>query len=351
MRPSDAVAKLRSLMMTIPEKNRVTTISFVGVGNWKSNNVWTSLPLRDRQLMLAFDADIDSNWNVWLQASNLWNFAAGKNAQLRLVDLSVDADGEFLEMTASNSAKPDKVGIDDFLARHGNWTDILTRLRDELPLAPDKARDGVEVGMCAVSEDETTVQEFVAGPPNAAGQPGPAYWKVQYNIGGRVAAVETHRAPTDMEMETAKFGEGTDDSEAARSTCRIELKWVQSDDTPGSAVVTGSATLLMYPPAEWDKRKAVIRNNLLLHDEWPPRKGHEWLAQSRATTGFRRRSGCRGRRWDGCRWRTPASARSSLAAPSSQPPRRTNCRPSLVSPKRSSRARRSSASPRPSLSR
>ncbi len=282
MTPSVAVAKLRDLMMTIPEKNRVTIISFVGVGNWKGNDVWTSLALRDRQLLLAFDGDIDSNWNVWSQAFNLWHFAAGKNAQLRLVDLSVDTDGEYIEMAATNSAKPDKVGIDDFLARHGDWNDILTRLRDELPIAPDKARNDVEVGTWGVSEDGTTVQEFLAGPPNAAGQPGPAYWKVQYNIGGRVASVDTHRAPTDVEVETGVFGEGIDHTEATRDTCRIELKWIQSDGTPANAVVTGPATLLMYPPSEWDKRKAVLPKNLLLHDEWPPRKGYEWLAAIKA---------------------------------------------------------------------
>lgn len=278
MSRTDAVTRLRELMMKVPAHNRVTILSFVGVGNWKNNDVWVSLRLADRELLLAFDGDIDSNWNVWSQANNLWGFARGRKANVKLVDLSVDLDGELLELT-SGSAKTDKVGIDDFLARHGDWNDILDRLRLELPDAPARSRDDVPTGTWKVSEDGTSVQEFTAGAVGFDGKPGPGQWELRYNIGGRVVTVETHRAPTDLEIETARFGEGVDEAEAsAMTTCRIELKWINDDDTPAQAVVTGPSTILMYPPSEWDKKKAVIPQNLLLHSEWPPRKGLEWLS-------------------------------------------------------------------------
>lgn len=277
---TDAIARLHGLMLSVPESKRVTILSFVGVGNWKGNDVWVSLNLSGRQLLLAFDGDIDSNWNVWSQANNLWGFAAGRNAHVKLVDLSVDTDGELVELLANNSsAKPEKVGIDDFLTRHRCWDDILTRIKDELPDAPSRSRYDAPVGTFAVSEDGTSVQEYIAGPPDAAGRPGPAYWKVQVNIGGRVVAVETHRAPTDQEVETAHFDDNINPADIATAdTCRIELKWIQDDGTPGIAEVTGPATLLMYPPSEWDKKHAMLPKNLLLHSEWPPRKGHEWLS-------------------------------------------------------------------------
>ena len=279
MSRTEAITKLHDLMMTIPQAKRVTILSFVGVGNWKGNDVWVSLNLKSRDLLLAFDGDIDSNWNVWSQANSLWGFAAGKKANVKLVDLSVDTDGEMVELLAGNPEKPEKVGIDDFLVRHGDWTDILGRLVDELPDAPNRDRDDAEVGTWKVSEDGTSVQEFVAGPPGIDGRPGRAFWKVQVNIGGRIVAVETHRGPTDTEIETATFGDGVSEEDVpTRNTCRIELRWIKDDGTPDVAIVTGPTTMLMYPPADWDKKKAEIPENLLLHSEWPPRKGQEWLS-------------------------------------------------------------------------
>ncbi|MET4705856.1 hypothetical protein [Frigoribacterium sp. UYMn621] len=280
----EAINRLHSIMLGIPQSKQVTILSFVGVGNWKGNDVWVSLKLSGRQLLLAFDGDIDSNWNVWSQANNLWGFAAGRKAHVKLVDLSVDADGEMVELLAdTGSAKPEKVGIDDFLVRHGSWDDLLTRIKDELPDAPARSRYDVPVGTWQVSEDGTSVQEYVAGPPDASGHPGPAHWKVQVNIGGRVVAVETHRAPTEEEVETAHFDENINPADfATADTCRIELKWIQDDGTVASGEVTGPATLLMYPPSEWDKRHASIPKSLLLHPEWPPRRGSDWLSAIKA---------------------------------------------------------------------
>jgi hypothetical protein len=281
MARTEAISRLHALMLSIPQSKRVTILSFVGVGNWKGNDVWVSLKLAGRKLLLAFDGDIDSNWNVWSQANNLWAFAAGRNALVKLVDLSVepDLDAELANIAGGGVGSKDKVGIDDFLVRHGSWEDILERVTDELPEAPARARDDAEVGTWKVSEDGTSVQEYIAGPASASGAPGPSYWKVQVNIGGRVAAVEEHRAPTDIEVETAVFGAGVEDEDVkSLDTTRIELKWINDDSTPGKATITGPATLLMYPPSDWDKRGADIPNNLLLHSEWPPRKGVEWLA-------------------------------------------------------------------------
>jgi hypothetical protein len=280
----EAINRLHAIMMGIPQSKQVTILSFVGVGNWKGNDVWVSLKLSGRQLLLAFDGDIDSNWNVWSQANNLWGFAAGRKAHLKLVDLSVDADGEMVELLAdTGAAKPEKVGIDDFLVRHGSWDDLLTRIKDELPDAPARSRYDVPVGTWQVSEDGASVQEYLAGPPDASGHPGPARWKVQVNIGGRVVAVETHRAPTEEEVETAHFDENINPADIATAdTCRIELKWIQDDGTLASGEVTGPATLLMYPPSEWDKRHATIPKSLLLHPEWPPRRGSDWLSAIKA---------------------------------------------------------------------
>ncbi|WP_159600703.1 hypothetical protein [Agromyces humi] len=280
-----AIHRLSELMERVPQKDRVLIVSFVGVANWKANEVWISLSLRDRQMLLAFDGDISTNWNVWSQANNLWEFAKGRGAVVKLVDLHIepDWDAEAAELIAANrsGAKPklgEKVGLDDFLTKHGDWKDILRRLQDRLPEIPDRARDDVPVGTWKVSEDGTSVQEYT-GQKDDMGNALPAKWEVRCHIGGRIVAVETHRAPTQREIETAIFGEGVADEDVPmRSTCRIELKWLKEDGAEDTAVVTGPSTLLMYPPSEWDKKKAEIPNNLLLHPEWPPEKGQKWLS-------------------------------------------------------------------------
>lgn len=288
-----AISKLHDIMLRVPQVNRVTILSLIGVGNWKGNDVWVGLSLADRELLLAFDGDVATNWHVWHQANNLWDFAAGRKAVVKLVDLSLSMDDELRDLlgdsgrTVPMSALPDgppalaaKVGLDDFLAAHGTWEDVLTRLRPELPESPPRQRNAADAGTWRVAVDNNSVQAFLPGPSGVDGKPGPLEWKVQVYIGGRVIAVETHRAPSSLEVKTGRFGAGLDEEDIpARSTCRIELQWLKEDLTVERAVVTGPATLLMYPPADWDKMKADIPNNLLLHPEWPPRRaGSQWLA-------------------------------------------------------------------------
>jgi hypothetical protein len=280
MTRTQACEKLHKLMMRVTPKNRVTILSLIGVGNWKGNDIWVSLKLAKRELLLAFDGDVATNWNVWNQANNLWGFATGRGAVVKLVDLSlpaVDGDG---------NPAAEKVGLDDFFVEHGTWADILGRCNRELPESPQRQRNGADAGTWRVAEDSNSVQAFLAGPAGMDGKPGPLEWKVQVNIGGRVVAVETHRAPTSLEVKTGRFGAGLEEDDIPpRSTCRLELQWLQEDGNVERAVVTGPATLLMYPPDQWDKMKAVMPNNLLLHPEWPPgRGGDKWLSAIKDNT-------------------------------------------------------------------
>lgn len=284
---TQALTRVTELMGRIPERERVTIISFVGVGNWKNNEVWVSMPLSGRTLYLAFDGDIASNWNVWSQANNLWGYAKGKGSIVKLLDLHIesDLDSEAAELIRSEKAgtkfeSGEKVGLDDYLAKHGDWNSLVKhRILDDLPDTPARSRDDAPIGTWKVSEDGTSVQEYAAQKDPITGQETRPQWEVRYNIGGRIDAVETHRAPTQREVETANFGEGVAEEDVPmRSTVRIELSWMNDAGIKETAVITGPNTILMYPPSEWDKKRAEIPNNLLLHSEWPPRKGLEWLS-------------------------------------------------------------------------
>ncbi|MEB0001653.1 hypothetical protein QN355_08990 [Cryobacterium sp. 10S3] len=288
-----ACQRLNELMLRVPVENRVTILSLIGVGNWKGNDLWVSLSLANRELLLAFDGDVATNWNVWNQANNLWRFAFGRGARVKLVDLSLSVDEELVQLMADGPrtgsfiasvddipAAGDKVGLDDFLAKHGTWNNILERLQAALPDSPRRQRGHADTGTWRVAEDNNSVQALLPGPPDMDGKPGPLEWKVQMNIGGHVASVETHRAPSSLEVKTGRFGAGLEEEDIpTTSTCRFDLQWLKEDGITEHAIVTGPATLLMYPPEQWDKMKANLPNNLLLHPEWPPgRDGMKWLS-------------------------------------------------------------------------
>ncbi|KQO98867.1 hypothetical protein [Leifsonia sp. Leaf264] len=289
----EAIDKLGKLMMSIPEEKRVTILSFVGVANWKNNEVWISMPLRGRQLLLAFDGDIATNYNVWKQANDLWGYTQGKGAIVNLVDLDIVdfddkvanlIDEENAKSTGANTpVKAEKVGIDDFLVRHGDWDDILARLTMQLPPQPAIKRDDEPVGTWRVAEDGNSVAAYVEKEDPFGNKI--AQWVTQGNIGGYIAALETHRAPTEREVETAVFGEGVQEQDVPSSSIvRIHLQWLNEDGDEMTADVTGPSTILADPPSEWHKRKADIPNSLLIHPEWPytGQTGSSWLKAIKA---------------------------------------------------------------------
>lgn len=272
-----AIQSLHALMLRVPPMHRVTILSFVGVGNWKGNDVWVSLKLRSRELLLAFDGDIATNYNVWMQANSLWAFAKTRDAVIKLVDLNV-ADTNFAE-PGDETDTATKIGLDDYLTLHGDWPALLTRLGSFLPEMPEPTEVNLPLGTWKVADDGNSVSEYTTGPAGIDGRPGRPSWQVRTKIGGRVAYVDTHRGPTEQESRTAVFGAGLEFGDVpAYSSCSIELQWINEWGAQEKATVTGPAAILGYPPAEWHRRNAELPNNLLLNPEWPPAKGASWLS-------------------------------------------------------------------------
>lgn len=277
----DARLKLHELMQRVPKTDRVLILSFAGVANWHGHTDWYAIKLAGRTVMVAFDGDMATNWNVWRQASKLVEFAESKNGHVQFLNLgSIDAESAKL---AVGLAPETKLGLDDYLAKVGTWSDALLLVEKNLPPEPERAdHERYTLGAWRVSPTRDNQVEEFAQEPDGYGGKKAAGWVTRYNIGGRIASVESRRRPVSEEIRTGVFQHELD-AELTSATCTIEIVWI--DDASGDrqcAYVTGPATILNYQPADWVRQGASIPNPLLLHPEWPPRKGLEWLSAIKA---------------------------------------------------------------------
>jgi hypothetical protein len=273
--PSDqnrvaAMKRLDGLLERIPQTERVAILSLAGVGNWRSNSEWNTINLREREVLIAFDGDVNDNWNVWNMAKQLFDFIEqSKKGIPGLVSIQ-----EFPGIEAVLALEP-HLGLDDFFHHVGDWSDISEMLIDGLPQRPEKP-DEMMKGEWRVSRDGTFVEECAPVVDSQGTETG-VRWERRIGLGGRVKFSETRRAATDEELITGVFGAGVDESQYAVD-CAVEVKWtdpISGDDVV--AEVRGPHSILGYAPADWDRRGAKIPKELMFHPEWPPKKGPEWL--------------------------------------------------------------------------
>lgn len=270
------VAKLRELLERIPQDERVLIVSIGGVYNASGNAVdWREITLKDRIGWIAFDADIAVNPAV---------HAAANKLSTQLLDKSKMSEVLYLnpEVTAEDNGAMAKAGVDDFLAKHGNWSALINQLDDVMPDAPAKNAED-KPGNWRVGKGGQFVEECVAVNNGAGGTIGEYRWEKRVEIGGRVVAMEARRQPTDQELKTGIFNPNVKFEDIDDAQVEIEVSW-HLHGRDYTATVTGPETILGYKPEEWDRKKAAVPRELLLHPEWPPRgaKGESWLSAIKA---------------------------------------------------------------------
>jgi hypothetical protein len=270
-----AMRRLAQLMGRIPAHERVAIVSIAGVGNWRQNSEWAEIDVRDKDVLVAFDGDVVSNWNVWNMAKLMFDFVEKvKKGTPQLVNLAQN-DGAMQAMFLEPS-----LGLDDFFNHVGDWSEIDSMIMDQFPERPDKP-DDKRVGEWRVNTSGTVVEECTQV-TDIQGNKAGVEWQYRYGIGGRILFSETRRGVTDEEMRTGRFGAGVNES-AYDVHCAIELKWHNEiNDKDVVVEVTGPHSILGYPPNEWDRRGATIPTDLMFHPEWPPKKGAEWLQAIKA---------------------------------------------------------------------
>jgi hypothetical protein len=265
------VAKLRSLLETIPHNDRILIVSIGGVNNASGNAVdWREISLRDRIGWIAFDADIAVNPSVHAAANKLSRQLEEKSKMAEILYLNP-------QVTAGDDGSTAKEGVDDFLAKRGNWAALINQLDDILPDAP--ARDEEDKpGAWRVSSTGQFVEECVPLRTGAGGTIEGYRWDRRLDIGGRVMAMEARRQPTDQELKTGIFDPNVNSEDIDDAYVQIEFSG-HLNGRDYTAIVTGPETILGYRPEDWTQKKASVPRELLRHPEWPPRgdRGTNWL--------------------------------------------------------------------------
>lgn len=268
----DARVILAGLLDRIPSQKRIGIVSVAGVGNWRRNSDWSAINIAGQEAIIAFDADVAKNWNVWHMANELYKVIEDRlRAEPKLVVMERSLLAASWMATLPEGDKP---GLDDFFYDAGTIADIDEMIVSELPAMPDLPTEK-RVGEWRVDSSGTRV-EACEEVKDESGNVIGADWNTKVEIGGRVLSTKTRRAPTDLEQEKGVFGAGTNDV-AYPTECEIELSWTDANDVTVKHNVVGPANILGYEPRDWDRREAILPPKLLLHPEWPPSKGAEWL--------------------------------------------------------------------------
>lgn len=275
--------KLQTLMLSVPRSKWVTVVSFAGVANWRNQSEWRMVNLKDRKAYVAFDGDIRTNRQVWRQANDLWKWLAdNKHATPLLVDLDGATAG--MQKLAAKVDSEDKIGLDDYLTRVGDWSDLSTILEPNLPQEPlQAARESqTAVGAVRVSDDGTAVEQYKKSSEVEIALGMPSFrWEPLAQVGGRVVSVETRRVPTAAEVESGIIDRKIDD-EQSETTCEIEIAWYDDlSDKVETEVVRGPANLLSIVPREWHKH-ASVPPRVQAIPAWPPQEGAKWLEAIKA---------------------------------------------------------------------
>lgn len=292
MTTASARIRLAGLMSRIPEVDRVGVISLLGVSSWRDNTEWTSLSIRDRQVLVAFDGDVHTKRQVWKQASDLFSFLEEKKkATPKLLDLGSMQAQQFMLTAGVDTAE--KLGIDDFLSKVGTWKDVLQLVEEDLPSEPAPSDDdafgedgsGYRVGDTRMNESGTSV-DIYRQLRNEAGGTYYAWEQGAVGLGGRIVSNTTLRTITDPDVETGEISTDLREPNVVKSGTGeviIEVAW---DDEESGQIrrghIRGPQDILSMLPSEWYKI-ADIDPAITLHPEWPPRKnGEGWLSAVKA---------------------------------------------------------------------
>lgn len=163
-----ARATLRGLLAAVPEGDRLCVMSIAGVWNWQHNPEWKMLSFTDRDVWLGIDGDVAVNAYVWKAAAALKDFLeVKKRARVSLLSPSIVRE-------TSDGVVDEKIGLDDYLAEHGSWDDLLGVLSPTLPPRPSDA--DAQKGDVRVSASGTGFETYTVVQADAAGHAVQGRW-------------------------------------------------------------------------------------------------------------------------------------------------------------------------------
>ena len=256
---------LRAFLDSRPAEERILVLAVVGVGNWKNNPEWRMVDLRGgKELWVAFDGDLSSNQNVWKQAHDLFDLVASKQGRPMLLDL-----------TAVQTPDGTKVGVDDYLARCGDWDSLVRLLTPDLPPSPLERTGARREGEWVMDNEACVTRAWVRDKETNDLSP-----VVKAELVGRVRSLTDRRMVSDSELRTGQLDENPPHREQLTV---VEISWVEEGRGKMTVSCEGVSDFLSHPPVEWDRPiyQMTVPQLLTFHPDWPPRSSrdgkNEWL--------------------------------------------------------------------------
>ena len=295
----EARRKVQTLLERIPKGDRIPVLSLAGVANWHNNPDWNSLTLRDRRVLVAFDGDVHENYQVWNQASKMFQFLSeSKKATPAYLDLGGLTAKQFMLNAGYESSE--KLGLDDFLSHVGTWEDALKLVEPTLPAAPkneDDEDEGVRPGDWRINPDGVSADRYIE--VGGALDRTRKWDRNVVSIGGRIKSISTLRTVHDTNVAS---GYQAVIADSDKSEVVYELSWVDEKGQTRTGLVKGSGRLQSELPQNWARIEANIDQDLASHPDWPVMgipDGKGWLS---AIKRHRRSDIERHEGWDTMGW-------------------------------------------------
>ena len=223
----------------------ILILSLVGVNNWaKCSEEFLSLYSHDAEIVIAFDADMSTNLQVWNAARRLADKMRKRSKKVSFLHLPRET-GE-------------KAGIDDFFAQGKTYSDLLQYETSEMP--PRPVIEGEKLyrqGQWRLNEDGTQILEMLED----GGLNAPA--KIVANYGAKIKNLKLCRFPLDEEMESGLLDEDKDAKSDPEAVCDIEFKYKRNNEIITGHVYGTYSQTIALPPASWAKSGAIIENSVL----------------------------------------------------------------------------------------
>lgn len=232
----------------------ICCISLSGVWNWRDKNGtlpdWEKIPLKGRQVVIAFDSDTWSKFQVYNALKRLRNFLTGRGASVSVCVLPAGPKDE--------TGAEQKVGLDDFLAGGGTAQQLRALVQSDLPKLP---RPGIETNCRQLPEITAEALEALS----AANQPEPTL----FVRSGRLARIRID--------EAGRAGIESVDADALRGMLARCADWYSTSDKRGQVAVSPPQTVVSdilalpeyadFPPLECVTSAPTFADNGTLHRE------------------------------------------------------------------------------------
>ena len=269
-----AQQQLQEIIETIGADKRIVFCSINGVNAW---NYEAFKPYRlgnNRQVWVGVDGDVATKPGVHKATEKIWQLILDKKCSPRLLSPTVKVEDS-----------SEKIGIDDYLAKIGDWNSLLKFLVDELPPAP--AGDNLDhVGEFRIAPDGCSLQACVATEWDSNNKPLDAEWKETtppVDFGGWISSIVVERQPSKAELtkgviyteeQAAKI-----DSANLATMVEIKVSWRDDSDAVQTATIVGSGEILSEPIERWHQLSGVtIPTSLASQSGWPVRnRSREWV--------------------------------------------------------------------------